>query len=83
MKQMDPETIRQSVRERYAAIANQTLGQGPSPCCGSMESEMGRLSKSDPVCGCGGSALKQLTTTLGYSEEEYSRVLDGANMGLV
>ncbi len=48
-----------------------------------MESEMGRLSKSDPVCGCGGSALKQLTTTLGYSEEEYSRVLDGANMGLV
>src|SRR5512141_2353517 len=64
---VDPEAIRNKVREGYGHIAQQTgSGCGPAvSCCGSAPPEAEKLAQS-----------------IGYSAEELAALPDGANMGL-
>src|SRR5512141_936696 len=64
---VDPEAIRNKVREGYGHIAQQTgSGCGPAvSCCGSAPPEAEKLAQS-----------------IGYSAEELAALPDGANLGL-
>ena len=62
--------IREVVREKYGAIAEQNPGQ--DSCCGS---------GSGCGCGCGGDA-KATLAAIGYSEAQAERIPEGANLGL-
>lgn len=66
-KIIDPEVIRQQVREGYSKIA--TSG---GSCCGGGASSCG----SSPV------SSEELARHIGYSAEELAALPDGANMGL-
>jgi AhpD family alkylhydroperoxidase len=66
-KIIDPEVIRQTVREGYGKIA--TSG---GSCCGSGASSCG----SSPV------SSEELARHIGYSAEELAALPEGANMGL-
>jgi len=65
---MDSETVREKVREGYAAIARSTT-QG---CCGPAVS----------CCGAAPAEAAKLAQHIGYSLEELSALPDGANLGL-
>ncbi len=65
----DQENIRDTVREGYAKIANETPGEsccGPSSCCSS-DAQMD---------------ADKLAEAIGYSNEELQSLPEGANMGL-
>ena len=64
---MNPESVRETVREGYGRIA--TSG---GSCCGSAPS----------CCGSAPSASKDLAQHIGYTPEELAALPDGANMGL-
>lgn len=66
-KQIDPEIVRQKVREGYGKIA----GTGGS-CCG----------PTPTCCGSSPGASNGLAKHVGYSSEELAALPDGANMGL-
>ena len=66
-KQIDPEIVRQKVREGYGKIA----GTGGS-CCG----------PTPTCCGSSPDASNGLAKHVGYSSEELAALPDGANMGL-
>src|SRR5690242_19001238 len=65
---LDPETVRETVRQGYARIAEETS----SGCC----------SKGVSCCGSSLPESKKLAQELGYSAEELDALPDGANMGL-
>ena len=85
MKNNEKETIRQVVRERYGNIAKSATVvsdiSSTSPCCG--QSETSVSAKTESSC-CGESQItpQQISTLMGYSKEEFSSVVEGANMGL-
>ncbi|HNR31905.1 MAG TPA: arsenite methyltransferase [Candidatus Hydrogenedentes bacterium] len=62
----DKETVREKVRQGYAAIA-----ESGGSCCGPAKS----------CCG-GGDNATQLAQSIGYDTEELASLPDGANMGL-
>ncbi len=64
---VDPELVRQQVREGYGQIA----GSGGS-CCGS----------TPTCCGSTSVASEELAKHIGYSAEELAALPEGANMGL-
>ncbi|MCC7518733.1 MAG: arsenite methyltransferase [Verrucomicrobiae bacterium] len=64
---MNQETIRDKVREGYAAIA-----RGGGSCCGPKKS----------CCGADDDSPEQLARKIGYSLEELAALPEGANMGL-
>ena len=66
-KSIDPETVRQTVRQGYGQIAS----QGGS-CCAS----------TPTCCGSSPAASADLAKHIGYSAEELAALPDGANMGL-
>jgi SAM-dependent methyltransferase len=63
----DPELIRQTVREGYGRIAEET----GSSCCGGGASSC-----------CGSGSGEDLAERLGYDEADLATLPDGANMGL-
>jgi arsenite methyltransferase len=67
MKQPDQETVREYVRERYGAIAEQAGPQG----CGCQATGC-----------CGGSPAETYSAQLGYSAAEVASVPAGADLGL-
>jgi arsenite methyltransferase len=86
MKTKDKEKIRQAVRERYGKVAragtiSSASGSG-APCCGDFDG----AATTDPAvsCGCGqtGISLEQMSEAIGYSNEDFTNVPEGANMGL-
>jgi arsenite methyltransferase len=85
MQNIEKETIRQVVRERYGNIAKSAAaGSGKSSmpsCCGPSEAS---ISTSPGSSCCGGSQItaQQISTLMGYSKEDFSSVVKGANMGL-
>ncbi|HEY9070400.1 MAG TPA: arsenite methyltransferase [Candidatus Ozemobacteraceae bacterium] len=68
--QIDPEAIRERVRNGYAAIAVGTT----SSCCGS--------GAAGSTSCCGAAAPEKLARDLGYDEAELAVLPEGANMGL-
>ncbi|MHB9129855.1 MAG: arsenite methyltransferase [Armatimonadota bacterium] len=68
MAEMNPEVVRQSVRQNYAEVAKR---RGAGGCC----------TKSSSCCSPTNSA-KETSARIGYSAEELDNVPDGANMGL-
>jgi arsenite methyltransferase len=85
MQNKEKETIRQVVRERYGNIAKSAAaGSGKSSmpsCCGPSETS---ISTGPGSSCCGGSQItpQQISTLMGYSKEDFSSVVKGANMGL-
>jgi arsenite methyltransferase len=68
----DNDTVREIVRTRYSAIA-QNAASAPSSCCSGSESS----------CCCGGeSEAVRYGVALGYSATDLTAVPDGANLGL-
>ncbi|PTY03709.1 arsenite S-adenosylmethyltransferase [Opitutaceae bacterium EW11] len=67
----DPETIKETVRRHYGAIAAAHDASKASSCCGKPQA---------PRCGC--STADAQARTAGYSDQELSAVPDGANLGL-
>ena len=61
------DTIREKVREGYAAIA-----EGGGSCCGPARS----------CCCAGGNEAVELAQAIGYSADELAELPEGANMGL-
>lgn len=66
---MDRETIRKSVREHYAGVA-----QGRTNCC------CGPSAGASSCCGTSGA--DDIGIAIGYSREEMAAVPEGANLGL-
>jgi len=66
-KPIDPETVRQTVRQGYGQIA-----QSGGSCCGS----------TPTCCGSSPVASNNLAQHIGYSAEELAALPEGANMGL-
>jgi arsenite methyltransferase len=64
---LDPESVRQKVREGYGQIARTS-----SSCCGSRVS----------CCGPSPAASEELARQIGYSAEELTALPNGANLGL-
>jgi len=62
----DRETIREAVRDRYAEVAK----AGSSCCCG-----------GSPCCGPS-AEVDEVSTRLGYSDEDLALAPEGANLGL-
>ena len=85
MQHQDKETIRQVVRERYGNIAKSAKVvsgmTSASPCCG--QSDTSVASNPNSSC-CGGSQFtrQQISTLMGYSKDDLSNVVEGANLGL-
>jgi arsenite methyltransferase len=85
MQDKEKETIRQVVRERYGNIAK-SAGTGrdnsstPS-CCGSSQASPS-TSLGSSCCGGAQITPQQIATLMGYSKEDFSSVVKGANMGL-
>src|SRR5689334_10374287 len=65
---LDPEAVREAVRQGYARIAEETS----SDCC----------SKGVSCCGSSPQDSRKIAQELGYSAEELEALPDGANMGL-
>src|SRR4030042_2649733 len=63
---MDKKIIKKKVREGYAQIATQK-----SSCCGAIE-----------VCCGNQTSPKEISKTIGYSDEQLQSVPEGANLGL-
>ena len=80
------EQIKESVRDTYGKVAiSGTNASGADPtttCCGPTDISDGPDAASS--CGCGDPdfSVKQMSTTMGYSEEDLKSVPQGANMGL-
>ena len=85
METEEKETIRQVVRERYGNIAKSAAEQSDkiiaTPCCGQSDAPASE-NQSAPCCGESQITPQQMSTLMGYSNEEFSSVVDGANMGL-
>ena len=85
MQNNDKETIRQFVRERYGNISKSAPvadGTGATTsCCG--QSDPSASPESASSC-CGGPQIspQQISTIMGYSNEDFKSVVDGANLGL-
>jgi SAM-dependent methyltransferase len=85
MQNKEKETIRQVVRERYGNIAKSATVAGgissTSSCCGSSEAS---VSTGPASSCCDGPQIspQQISTLMGYSKEDFSSVVEGANMGL-
>ena len=61
--------IKKTVREKYGEIAK----EGSSSCCNT----------STKACGCNSTqSVKDVSKSIGYSEEDMNNVPDGANLGL-
>ena len=69
---LEPDTVKQTVRERYGKIASGNGGCGCAPTCCSPAAEKAPESPD-------ASAISQ---TLGYSAEQTQAVPEGANLGL-
>ena len=79
------ETIRQVVQKRYGSIAKAAAAVGGksliSSCCGQSETAV----SANPASSCCGEPQitpQQISTLMGYSKEDFSGVVEGANMGL-
>ncbi len=85
METEEKETIRQVVRERYGNIAKSAAELSDNimatPCCGQSDAPASD-NQSAPCCGESQITPQQMSTLMGYSNEEFSSVVDGANMGL-
>ncbi|MBT8364162.1 MAG: arsenite methyltransferase, partial [Deltaproteobacteria bacterium] len=85
MQNKEKETIRQVVRDRYGNIAKSATvvtGLSPAPsCCGQSDTS---TSTSAATSCCDGPQItsQQISTLMGYSKEDFSSVVEGANMGL-
>ena len=64
----DRDTIREAVRDRYAEVA-----KAGSSCCGTGASS---------CCGDSSATPDEISTRLGYTEEELAAAPEGANLGL-
>jgi arsenite methyltransferase len=73
-KKMDDTEIRQQVRENYGKIA---LERGSS-CCGAKSSKQ----SCDSCAENETSLAREMSKSVGYSEEDMDSVPDGANLGL-
>ena len=83
MQNNEKETIRQFVRQRYGNIAkNATVVSGISPapsCCGPSETAADTAAS---CCGAAPISPQQISTLMGYSSDDISGVVEGANLGL-
>ena len=86
MKTRDKEEIRQAVRERYGKVARAGTTEpaigSETPCCGILDA----AATTSPAvsCGCGATeiSLERMSEAIGYSNEDITKVPEGANMGL-
>ena len=69
MKEKDSEKIRQMVRDRYA----QAAGEGPCGC---------QTGTANSCCGSSTNIADSMNHVMGYSNEDLSGVVEGANLGL-
>jgi arsenite methyltransferase len=94
MKNLDAFQIRDYVRERYGAIAEQSDSSGDSVgCCGPAEASAKARGCGEPAGGCGQGATPAkndtccgaetaYSETLGYSAADVASVPAGADLGL-
>ena len=70
MSHNDEDSVRQQVREGYAAVAVKRHNEGErSSCCGS-------------ECGCTGGDAEALLKNIGYTEKDLASLPEASNMGL-
>jgi arsenite methyltransferase len=67
--EIDPETVRRSVREHYGKVAERRSGCGCAPTCCASE-------------GTSAFEVEVVAQALGYSAEETGAAPEGANLGL-
>jgi len=85
MKANDKEEIKKAVRDNYGKVARletKASGLSPSlPCCGEQGiSDM--EGSSGPCCGTPEPTSDQMSKAMGYTENDFERTPEGANMGL-
>ena len=86
MESRDKEEIKKAVQERYGQIAaaeeatSETSHAGA--CCA--PSEISTETNQASSCGCSGSnfSIENMSTLMGYSNEDIDSIPEGANMGL-
>jgi SAM-dependent methyltransferase len=85
METRDKEEIREAVRESYGKVAKSggiSIGTSPTAsCCGPSD---GSAATNAAASCCGGPEVtpEQMSTVMGYSKEDITGVIEGANMGL-
>ena len=86
MGTIDKEQIRDSVRDTYGKVAiagtNASGTSGSTSCCGPSDISDEANAASSCDCGDPGFSVKQMSTVMGYSQEDMDSVPQGANMGL-
>ena len=91
MKNLEKEQVRAGVRHIYGKVAisgvngpavNSPEASRSTSCCTPADKSLERIPTSS--CGCGEPEFsgQQLSTIMGYSEEDINNVPEGANMGL-
>jgi SAM-dependent methyltransferase len=85
METIDKEKIKEAVRESYGNVAKAgsvSIGTSPTAsCCGPSD---GSAETNAAASCCGGPEVtpEQMSTVMGYSKEDITGVIEGANMGL-
>jgi SAM-dependent methyltransferase len=85
METIDKEKIKEAVRESYGNVAKAggvSIGNSPTAsCCG--PSDGSAETNAAASCCCGPEVTpEQMSTVMGYSKEDITGVIEGANMGL-
>jgi SAM-dependent methyltransferase len=85
MENNEKESIRQFVRESYGNIAkSDSIPSGlssTSSCCGQTDTA-GSTGTTASCCGGPQITPQQISTLMGYSNEDFKSVVEGANLGL-
>jgi SAM-dependent methyltransferase len=74
----DAHALRETVREKYGALAAGEGNQDAQSCCSPSATAAGESSASGCGCGCGGGSLLEL----GYTAQQAQAVPAGADLGL-
>ena len=86
MKSREKEEIRKAVQERYGQIATAKAATSETShagaCCA--PSEISTETNQASPCSCSGSnfSVENMSTLMGYSNEDIDNIPEGANMGL-
>jgi len=86
MKSREKEEIKKAVQERYGQIATAEAATSETShagaCC--VPSEISTETNQASSCGCSGSnfSVENMSTLMGYSNEDIDSIPEGANMGL-
>ena len=85
MDTIDKEKIKESVRESYAKVAKAggvSVKSSMAPSCCGLSDTSADTNVAASCCGGPEVTPEQMSAVMGYSKEEITSVIEGANMGL-